>query len=159
MNKQGLQDEDEDGISDVELELIHDKGRARVEGFDPVVTAADGVATFVGVPKGLWLRARVTNKPPAAARARENVNRNGHEDLDSDLQGDSVTSQKFNLATFEGQTFSSIDLGYVMPADLEVRVWEDGKSRLCISLWISNIVWAQFLFVFLNFSQRKRSSG
>jgi hypothetical protein len=127
-NNNGIQDEGELGISNVKLRLIEDKGEANVDNQNnggnadqELITNDDGLATFTGVPK-IKLRVKVTNRPKGAALAQRNKGED--EEGDSDLRSDS-TSDSFDLGTFTGSSFGSIDLGYLMPRDVEVRVWDD----------------------------------
>ena len=63
------------------------------------------------------------------------------EEADSDLRKDG-TSDSFDLTSFDGDRFGRIDLGYKMPDDVEVKVWDDlngngiqvssDKANLCV---------------------------
>lgn len=114
----------------MKLRLIKERGKANLENqgsgnaHRALVTDESGVVTFSGVPKGVKLRAKVINAPKGATRTKENASKNKEEGRDSDLRSDS-TSSTFDLGTFEGSTFDTIDLGYRMPVDLKVRLWDD----------------------------------
>lgn len=132
-NNNGLQDEGEPGISDVKLRLILDSGKANLpdqnnggNAHEEISTNDDGLAVFQEVPKGVRLQVKVTNKPAGASRALQN--RGEDDENDSDLRRDS-TSDIFDLGTFEGSIFGSVDLGYLMPDDVEVRVWDDANNN------------------------------
>jgi hypothetical protein len=119
-NNHGIQDAGELDISNVKLRLIKDKDKANVNNQNnggnadqELITDDDGLATFTGVPK-IKLRVKATNKPNGADLALQN--RGEDEEGDSDLRSDS-TSDAFDLGTFTGSSFSSIDLGYLMPRE------------------------------------------
>ena len=130
-NANGLQDEGEVGIEGVGLRLVHRKGKKNLEDIGTggnchleITTDANGIAKFTKVPKGIDLQVKITNAPAGAVTTKANTNRNKAEDKDSDFDTNNFSSH-FNLKKFVGSTFSSIDLGYKMPDDLQVRVWDD----------------------------------
>lgn len=130
-NYNGIQDEDELGISDVKLCLVRDNtARDRLPNLengsnshDEIATDGDGVAIFTGVPKGMRLRVRVVNVPSGALSTHRG--RGSEASLNSNLWRNDLTDS-FDLASFTGSTFNGIHVGYRMPRDMEVRVW-DGK--------------------------------
>ena len=117
--------------------MIKDKGKANLEKVassnvhQVFVTGTDGTVMFTGIPKGVHLRVKVVNKLKGAVKAKSNANRNKADDRDSDLEGKGAawSSSHFNLGTFEGDIFDKIDLGFLMPADLQVRLWDDINSN------------------------------
>lgn len=129
-NANGVQDDGELGVSDVKLCLVRDvRARDRLvdlgdgsNAHEEILTDSEGLATFTGVPKGVSLRVRVLNRPAAAVAT--SANRGGDDSRDSDLKGDFTDA--FNLAQFTGSTFTSRNIGFLMPRDMDVRVW-DGK--------------------------------
>lgn len=131
-NYNGIQDADEKGISDVRLCLVldrwsHDRLPVPADlndgsnAHEEILTDSDGYATFVGVPKGIRLRVKVLNRPAGAIRTHSNVGND--EMLDSNLNDDG-TSDGFDLSTFAGSTFTARNIGFLMPTDMEVRVWD-----------------------------------
>lgn len=68
------------------------------------------------------LRVKVVNAPAGAIRT--NINEGGDEAVDSDLRSDGTTVS-FSLKSFGFKSFDKIDIGYRLPADLKVRVWDD----------------------------------
>lgn len=130
-NANGLQDENEIGISGVQLQLIHaDNGaplkRQRKGTAHQILTTDEtGHVLFTRVPVSVHLRVKVLNAPkfslPTTSKAGSN------DELDSDLLDDG-TSVPFNLRSFTGSTYGKVDIGYIMPRDTEVRVWND-KNR------------------------------
>lgn len=95
---------------------------------EEILTGEDGFATFTGVPKGIRLRVKVLNRPMGAVRTHQN--QGGDDSKDSDL-GDDDTSDGFDLATFSGSTFVSRNIGFLMPRDMEVRVWDGTYESIC----------------------------
>lgn len=122
------------GISDVMLCLVRDNtARDRLpdlangsNSHDEIVTDGEGVATFTGVPKGFRLRVRVVNPPIGALSTHRG--RGSDASMNSNLFAVDLTDS-FDLASFTGSTFNGIHIGYRMPRDMEVRVW-DGKLTL-----------------------------
>lgn len=86
------------------------------------VTNSSGHALIPDVPKGTIFRVMVMNEPIGAVRVRQN--RGGKEWLDSDL-GEKGLTGSFKLSTFSGTTFNGVDIGYALPDDVEVFVFDD----------------------------------
>lgn len=129
INGDGIQDPIEPGIKGVKLRLVDGTTGDWMNNIgggsnahEEIVTDADGLTTFRGVPKGKNMWIKVTKPPPGGTRTRHNI---GGAEVDSDL-GDFLTSDEFNLNSFAGSgVYGSIDLGFIMPKKMIVRVWYD----------------------------------
>ena len=113
----------ENGVEGVTLRLVWADGSA-VEDYDELTTGADGKVVFERVPVGDHFRVKVTK---ALGAIRTTLNSGTDEALDSDLRSDSTTTS-FNLASFDGEVFDKIDIGMLLPTDMEVRVWNDADG-------------------------------
>lgn len=151
-NKNGVQDRDEVGLGGARLRIVNENDSSYYEGQcgeynatsarqdtksiglcnEELTTDGDGLVEFRNVPRGKF-RVKVLNKPANVKRTSQN--RGDSETNDSDF-GDDGLSHAFNLATFEGTTFDEIGLGYILPASVDVRVWDDingnGKTTVCL---------------------------
>jgi len=129
-NKNGIRDEDEAGIGGVQMRLVKSSNKSTVmDGCieikkshactSPFFTDENGLLTIPNVPKGIDLQVQVVNEPRGAQRTTQSKKKKG-----SDL-GEHGLSYVFNLANFDGEILDEISIGYQMPRDLEVRVWDD----------------------------------
>ena len=72
------------------------------------------------------------NMPANAVATRKNFgnNKDGADLTDSEFDGNKQASDAFKLNSFSGDgPAGHIDLGVKLPDDIEVFVWEDGKSH------------------------------
>jgi serine-aspartate repeat-containing protein C/D/E len=137
-NGDGIQDEDEAGIPGVDLRLVlsnSEKSNLPSQDNDgnagsKVTTNEAGYASFTMVPQDTRMHVKVINAPTGATVTKRN--QGGDNEVDSDLQGNSI-SDRFTLT--EAGDYTEIDLGYRMPTQMVVRVWNDannnGKTVLC----------------------------
>lgn len=130
MNGNGIQDSDEHGISDVILQLVNDdRHRTRIadaenggNAHEQLVTDQTGVVRFTQVPKGRTYRVSVVNQPVGAIRTTSDQGTD--QNMNSNLDSHTVSSP-FNLCSFAGDAFRGIGLGYRMPSDMTIFVWDD----------------------------------
>ena len=88
------------------------------------------LVTFTTVPKGKKFHVKIKNKPVGATVTKRNAGRNKQEDTDSDLDVRKMASDLFNMASFHDDGIcGNIDLGLKLPADMQVRVWDDVKGN------------------------------
>lgn len=124
---------DEPGIAGVKVRLVNnDKKRTEVTNVGAgstahrvLVTDENGLVKFEKVPKGRNFRLQILNAPEGSVATSKNKggNKNGADDVDSDLNKD-MTSDPFNLNKFtEYGTYNSMDMGLKLPKTVVVRVW------------------------------------
>lgn len=115
-------DSREEGIEGVAIQVFDDKNRKK--NYSPVVkTDRFGYATFYGLPRDVRLRAKVINEPIGAVRTKQNSGRNRHKDSDLGLSG---LTDRFII---ERKFIPSVGIGYLMPVDMVVRVWDDADNN------------------------------
>lgn len=109
--------------------MNNNRNRTRVENVgnggnahEELVTNSTGMVRFTGIPKGRSFRVQVVNRPPGALPTH--ANRGKDQESNSNLNSDD-TSHAFNLNSFAGEIFRGIHLGFRMPRDMRVRVWDD----------------------------------
>ena len=129
MNGNGIQDDGEHGIPNVDVCLTADGldlpdqlngGNAH----SVVTTDEDGIALFTKEPQNVKLRSKVTRAPPAAIPTVGNSG--GDDEKDSDLRSDG-TSYEFHIKQSGVHKF--VNLGYQMPDTVRVRVWDDANAN------------------------------
>lgn len=112
----------------MELRLVNDddfktnlvaEGSGATAG-DVVPTNKEGYASFKQVPQAKTLRVKVLNAPKGATVTLRN--KGGDAEADSDLQGGDL-SDTFQMK--EAGVYTEIDLGYQLPTEMVVRVWND----------------------------------
>jgi serine-aspartate repeat-containing protein C/D/E len=132
LNGNGIQD-NEPGISGVQLQIVTANNNLPLTSsliaagstcHQTLTTDSSGLVTFLKCPKATDLRAKVINAP-AGSIPTTLVPDTGKAEVNSDLMSNGL-STVFNLLSFTGPTsFTAIDLGYQMPKDIVVRVWND----------------------------------
>ena len=132
-NGNGIQDGEEKGIDNVKLQLVDAKNGKAIKNMKNDGTAhqvlktdENGLVTFTKVPKGTKLKVKVLNAPKGAVQTKTRGTKD--KSMDSDLQKNSL-SNWFDLSKFDGSTFGGIDLGYKMPDDVQIRVWDDANGN------------------------------
>ena len=137
-NRNGIQDEEEVGLSGVKVRIIKAQDSSFYEGQcegddvtpeissvglcnEELTSGEDGLVTFKNVPKGKF-HVKVLNKPKGLTCTLQS--KGSIEQKDSDL-GSNGISDVFDLSTFTEATFDEIGMGFILPRDVEVKVWDD----------------------------------
>ena len=135
INSDGKQQENEPGIPGVKLQLLKDEDKSAFEDrkdggsvHKVLTTGEDGFVTFTMVPQNLWVVAKVFNMPEGAIPTGFRWMRNtDHVENDNDLMKNGLT-RKFAV-TDNGEGVTDIDVGFKMPMDMQVRVWDDANGN------------------------------
>lgn len=142
-NSNGIQDEGEHGISGVKLRLVKEKDGSFYQGEceaetsgiekigegncrEEVVTDENGHALFTSVPKSASFRAKVLNAPKGLKRTVHNKGSDSR--VDSDL-GNGGLTDAFHLGKFSEAVFDELDIGFVLPQKVLIRVWDDSNHN------------------------------
>lgn len=127
INGNGVFDAEEPGVENVKLailEEINQHGVQRTKISDDRLTNADGIVTFQSMPKGKNLRVMVVEAPPGAIPTRKTPT-GADRNVDSNLRSDG-TSDMFKQV---GTKYTATMLGYRLPRDVEVRVFNDANAN------------------------------
>ena len=131
INLNGIMDEGEAGIPGVQIRLLTQRNPENVledqqdggNAHEILTTDKDGYVTFKKVPRGLLLRAYVVKAPIGTLPTYQN--RGADKTKSSQLENDGF-SNWFRINADENIIVHTMtNLGYQMPSDAEVRVFDD----------------------------------
>jgi serine-aspartate repeat-containing protein C/D/E len=125
-NGNGVQDVGEPGIQGVKLVLVQELGLVQLTEqnnggncHEERTSDENGFVSFTQVPQGIKLKVKVTNAPQGSLATLKD--QGGNKDTDSDFSNG--LSDTFVMLPDGDMT--EIDLGYKLPSDVKVRVWDD----------------------------------
>ncbi len=127
MNGNGVLDTDEVGVEGVKLaimEEINQHGVQRIKISDDRITNADGIVTFQAMPKGKNLRVVVVEAPRGAIPTVKTPS-GADRKIDSNLRSDGMS----DIFKQIGTKYTDTMLGYRLPRDVEVRVFNDANAN------------------------------
>ena len=138
-NLNGIQDKDELGIPNVQLQLVEDKTRANLfdhGGNSHEVATADefGRAVFTSVPMGPRYRVKTTGKPDEAAVTMRNAGSDNYLDSDMNISG---ISDSFKLPIGASEIFDKVDVGYYFPENAAAYVEE--RSSFTVPEYVTGV--------------------
>jgi hypothetical protein len=116
----GIQDENEPGIEGVGVSLYDHKTKSLLPHAEEM-SDGTGMIKFTAVPKGIPLRVKVTTPLKGAKNTLRK--KGGNDALDSDLDNNGL-SAIFRLKG-TATTWTNTALGYVLPQDVEIKVFND----------------------------------
>jgi hypothetical protein len=135
INSDGKQQENEPGIPGVKLQLLKSEDKSAFEDrkdggnvHKELTTGEDGFVTFTMVPQHLYVVAKVLNMPGGAIPTGFRwMKRSQHVENDNDLMENGLTREF--VVTDNGEGVTDIDVGFKMPMDMQVRVWDDANNN------------------------------